>query len=465
MTFTDEELCEQVRLGSVEVFSELWLRHQAEALGYARKLNPRIAEDAVSEVMTVVLEALRAGKGPDRSFRSYILLSVRNTIFRGNSNITEDPLPDEQLLAAEEATPALELHEEIRTVHEAIEQLPERWREVLTLSDIQRKSLAEVGAVMGLESNAVSALLRRARSGLRRSWVAAHFSGSKLSTECGTVVEAFGDFRWGKPSDRQRQWFERHISECHDCVERQGTHAWLAQAVGLGLLPAIWLGGATLKKGSRLVDNVASTAKRFGADIAGMSSGTLVTGIATVAAALFVVGVITIGIGTTTPSSAVNGEAQNAAVDDGSDAAAEMSTESTSPDTNRVVDDGTSSATHSAADEAEPSHADTTQGAAQPSSSQLDVPSHSAQLLAPEESHSEKQATSAGPSTPAAEPTAPSVWDEIISGSSRPGATLEFMLSDSSVVSTTADASGNFAVTIAWSSLKPAFGYSLQRVS
>ena len=122
MSLSDEQLCEQVRRGSTVAFSELWQRHNGEALGYAKKLNPAGAEDAVAEVMASLYESLCAGKGPDSSFRSYLMLSVRNRIYRGSSSPVAEELPEEHLLAAEEAPANVEVAEDA-TVARFVEQM------------------------------------------------------------------------------------------------------------------------------------------------------------------------------------------------------------------------------------------------------------------------------------------------------------------------------------------------------
>lgn len=434
MTFTDEQLCQAVRTGSDDAFSELWQRHFGEALGYARKLDSAHAEDAVSEVMADVYEALKTGKGPQTSFRSYVLLSVRNRIYTYSRTAVTDELPDERHLVAVEATPELEEQENSSVVQRALEQLPERWREVLILSEVQGKSLAEIGSRLGIESNAVSALLRRARAGMRRSWVSAHFSGAKLSTECSNVVEAFGEFRWGKPTQLQRAWFEKHVRQCLQCDERHGTHAWLAQAVGLTALPVVWLGGTALSRGANAT---VSTSASAGATL-GLSAAA---------------GAIVLGLMIPPANSAL----------------AELDTQ----------EPGRVTVTNDADNQSSPP-VDDQVGVALPER-------HEPEPGMPTESlHSEvvgkqtmPQAESApltaeplpappptpGPA-PAPSPTPiPIVHQETFSGSTRAGATLEFLLTDGSMVTTVANATGDFFVAVDWPSTKPAFGYTLQRVS
>lgn len=440
--FGDEELCELVRSGHSEAFSELWERHHGEALGYARKLNSALAEDAVAEVMTATYEALCSGKGPDTSFRSYVLLCVRNRIYRFSARPTEDALPEEYQLPIESQPVPLETGEEIASVHAALDLLPERWREVLILSEVHGKSLAEVGALMGIESNAVSALLRRARAGLRRAWVSAHFSGAKLGHECSNVVEAFGEFRWGNPSLRQRSWFERHVLDCRDCSERHGVHAWLAQAVGLALLPLVWLGGWTLSKSGSAVSAVASKSPAApGLPVVPLAPAALTV---SSIAAVITISVVTLTTfeaneeprETPSPVTTIVTETDPAAA---APAAAEQSAQ-TVPNTQAEVSEeiaaggvSTIGSVQSVVVIADASPAPSEQG--------------DAETLAPIES-----TTIAAPG-----------WVERISGGSQPGVTLEFLLTNGSIVTGETDAQGNFSLDVPWSAEWPSFGYSLYR--
>lgn len=455
MTLTDEQLCEQVRSGSTDAFSELWRRHHGEALGYARKLNPRFAEDAVSDVMTTVFESLRSGKGPNRSFRSYVLLSVRNTVYRGSAKRVDDELPDDERLHAEIQPAPVEAEEEARAVHSALQQLPERWREVLVLTEIHRKSLAEVGALLGLESNAVSALLRRARAGLRRSWVAAHFSGAQLSSDCSNVVEAFGDFRWGRPSQRQREWFERHVSDCRDCIERRGVHAWLSQAVGLAVLPIAWIGGASLGASVKQPARTVSNAIPGSAGVAGFASAVGATVVAALVTVFLTLAPYPDGAA---EKPAVKQEDQ-AGQEDHSDQRAAGS-ESRHERDNELSAGGAVSSSGARATVQQ----DTSIAEGEAVSAQVHTESAVPVQQSGETEPPQADPLAPQPSLPEVAPVQPEVWTESIIGSSRPGAILEFLLSDATTMTAVADADGNFTVNVSWSELKPAFGYTLQRV-
>src|SRR3954447_14501137 len=75
---SDAELIAAVRSGDTESYGQLFGRHRDAATRLARQLVPGPdADDLVAESFIRVLAVLQAGKGPDESFRAYLLTSLR----------------------------------------------------------------------------------------------------------------------------------------------------------------------------------------------------------------------------------------------------------------------------------------------------------------------------------------------------------------------------------------------------
>ena len=68
---------------------------------------------------------------------------------------------------AENAQTMLEREETRAMVREAIDQLPDAYRIVLLLRDIEEKTTEETAAILGITANAVKIRLHRARQALR----------------------------------------------------------------------------------------------------------------------------------------------------------------------------------------------------------------------------------------------------------------------------------------------------------
>ena len=490
IVMTDVELCDLARAGDAAALGELWQRHAGEALGYARKVNPRLAEDAVADALTTIFEDLRRGSGPRENFRSYLLVSVRNRIIRAATRDQTDPLPEDDAFVSEQTTNLIEEQEQVEVVHAAIQRLPERWQRAVWMRDVEHKSLTEIGRALGIETNAVSALLRRARAGLRRAWVTAHFSGARLAADCSNAIEVFGELRWGKPSQRQREWFDGHIQACKSCFERQGTHAWLAQAVGLALVPFVTLAGALLRpqatthppvaRLNRTMSRTLRVAQQATAVSAGASAA-LIGGAFLIAQAI--------------PSHPLERETGTEAVSTAHQPCQSgMFTAALVSCANQAGNDNAnenSNAREVAApsirltDDSDENDSDNQQGSFQgaafaapatpyPASeatvapaadSNPSYPSLPDPLPAPSNNPPSLPPPSSTPSSPSStEPGTAMDWLERIVGSSRSGVTLEFELSDGQTISVIVGPDGTFIVEVTWDASKPVFDYELVAV-
>ena len=178
----DAELVAAVRCGDLEAYGLLYRRHAGAARTQAKQLvgSRPDAEDLVAEAFAKVLDAIRGGGGPDQAFRAYLLTTVRNTLCdrrRRDRPLewTDDPgrydvgLPWEDPAVAElEATLAAR----------AFHRLPERWREVIWRTEVERAPRPEVASLFGLTPNGVAALAYRARERLRQAYLQEHVAAA-----------------------------------------------------------------------------------------------------------------------------------------------------------------------------------------------------------------------------------------------------------------------------------------------
>ncbi|WP_404593212.1 RNA polymerase sigma factor [Paenarthrobacter histidinolovorans] len=104
----------------------------------------------------------------------------------------EQPSLDDNLDAGRE-DPGLEnalyVTEHVR-VAAAMRTLPERWRTVLWHAEILGMKPREVAPIMGIEPNAVSALLIRARAGLRAAYIKLQDEPDDVDRGVGRVRES-----------------------------------------------------------------------------------------------------------------------------------------------------------------------------------------------------------------------------------------------------------------------------------
>jgi RNA polymerase sigma factor (sigma-70 family) len=174
-------------------FRERMLPHLHAAHNLARFLS-RDADAAQDIVQEAVLRALRGfdayrGDGD----RAWLLAIVRNCHLDWRSRTARmdrtEPLFDEESeeeradLPAAEETPEKSLlrHEEARRVRRQLESMPEAYREVLVLRELEDLSYREIADATGLPIGTVMSRLARARALFQKAWTLAEAGGETAS--------------------------------------------------------------------------------------------------------------------------------------------------------------------------------------------------------------------------------------------------------------------------------------------
>lgn len=188
----DLMLISGVRTGDPAAMAVLYDRHREQALRFARALlaHPQDAEDVLHEAFTRAVNAIRNGYGPAGTFGPYLSTCIRsaaNSLWKKQAR--ERPAPAEDLDPGPAEDPALENalslfeHEDIAV---AMRSLPKRWRMVLWHAEVMGEPPRVIAPILGIEPNAVSALLIRARAGLRAAY--------ELQSVPATASSGTGDF-------------------------------------------------------------------------------------------------------------------------------------------------------------------------------------------------------------------------------------------------------------------------------
>jgi RNA polymerase sigma-70 factor (ECF subfamily) len=171
---TDERLLEQAANGQTEAFQILYERYRDPIFRFAYRMlgSPEAAEDVAHDCFLGLIKEPRRFDQEKASLRTYLYAAARNQAAKryqtfgreaALDDLTSEPRqsdrhqPIRQLLDGE-------LTEEVRN---AIASLPPLQREALVLFEYEELSLAEIAAIVGVDSNTVKARLFRARDKLR----------------------------------------------------------------------------------------------------------------------------------------------------------------------------------------------------------------------------------------------------------------------------------------------------------
>lgn len=241
----ESSLIRRARDGDDDAYAELFARHHRAALNYARSIaGANEAEDLVAEAFAKLLSALRRDLGPATSFRPYLLTSIRrlwaNTLrSRARYDIVEDIAGAADRLNSRTANDGDNWHED--AIAAAFRRLPERWREVLWLGNVDGYSQAEIARQLDIKPNAVSALSFRAREGLRREYLAQHLSAAK-DPGCQDAIPLLPAYVRGTLDRRKIDRAASHLENCAGCSAAVSDLRAISDNLAVAL-PALAAGG------------------------------------------------------------------------------------------------------------------------------------------------------------------------------------------------------------------------------
>ena len=171
---TDERLLEDASQGKTAAFQILYERYRDPIFRFAYRMlgSVEAAEDVVHDCFLGLIKEPGRFDSTKASLRTYLYAAARNQAAKRYLNSSRESgieeLPREPQMAAHLEPIRQVLDNELAgEVQRAIESLPPLQREALVLFEYEDLSLAEIGAIVGADSNAVKARLFRAREGLK----------------------------------------------------------------------------------------------------------------------------------------------------------------------------------------------------------------------------------------------------------------------------------------------------------
>lgn len=182
--------------------------------------NKPDAEDVTQEAFLKVVAAMERGNGPETAFRPYFLRAVRTAAadhWAGQAK--ETPTDDTGDTPVEDASLASLLHRDNpELVMKAFQSLPLRWMTVLWHAEVEREPPRKIAPILGMEPGAVSALLLRARKGLREAYLSAYVE-APLRSDCEPTFPYLAATVLGTSSARDRRKVNEHTRDCEDCAK------------------------------------------------------------------------------------------------------------------------------------------------------------------------------------------------------------------------------------------------------
>lgn len=245
----EDALLDRCRAGDRDAFDTLFRRHYATAVRFASHVNSSLdSEDVTAEAFARVWSALRGGGGPTGELGPYLRTTIRNVAInaatRGREETADDDHIDfwmrrESQVVDDGFSAAMAEHQ---LVADAFDTLPDRWRSVLWMVEVEGRRTADVAGRLGMTPNGTTALTKRARSALGQAWLQAHVNAHSSNPECEWVLKHIGRHTRRSLSAAQEERVRAHLAECDSC--ERASHRVAHLAVSLRIAATIGGGSA-----------------------------------------------------------------------------------------------------------------------------------------------------------------------------------------------------------------------------
>lgn len=228
---TDLELVRAHRAGDATAFEELHRRYIGPIYRLVwRKLGDGLLAEDISQ--ETFLKALKSMDRMDDGFNvgGWLHTVARNLCFDELRRRQRDPRVDDNedgdLMMSLPApsgpldpVQAQETAELRRQIYSVAQRLPEKYRLVLTLRELQGMSYRQIARVMKLSESAVETLVYRARLRFKEEFLAAQGVGP---LDCSEVEPLLAPYIAGKLRKSQEDMVRRHVASCIKCTRRIG---------------------------------------------------------------------------------------------------------------------------------------------------------------------------------------------------------------------------------------------------
>ena len=173
---SDIELLQAMRAGDEEALEALYRRRQPSIYRFALQMcgSQELAEDITQEVFMVLMREAHTFDPIRGSLSAFLMGIARHHVLRRLRRerfyVSMDEAPDNCTLSSQvfvsTVGPLDEMSrtEAIEAVRRAVLALPERYREVVVLCDLQEMSYGETAEILGCAIGTVRSRLHRARA-------------------------------------------------------------------------------------------------------------------------------------------------------------------------------------------------------------------------------------------------------------------------------------------------------------
>ena len=221
----DAALVERLRVRDRSAWDELYRLYEGRLYGFAYRLtgSSHDAADLVQETFVRALPRLDRLPAERADVGAYLYATARNLFLkdvergRRQRPVEEVPEPDEPGPVEDDPQRAALLRGQQREVRLANSRLAPRQRLVLALRELEERSYAEIGELVGLNENAVAQLISRARQSLREELRLVQVDRSRLPAGCQALLPHLSAYLDGQLREPKRSETLEHLERCARC--------------------------------------------------------------------------------------------------------------------------------------------------------------------------------------------------------------------------------------------------------
>src|SRR5918995_6167320 len=221
----DSELLLRLRSRDREAWEELYAAYapRLRSFGYRLAGNPHDADDLVQETFVRAVPRLDRLDPETADVGAYLFTTLRNLFLKQvertkrQQPVAEVPEPALPTPIEDDPERATLLRRQQDDVRGANARLQPRQRLVLALRELEDRSYAEIGELVGMKENAVAQLIFRARESLRTELRLAEVDPARLPEACRRYLPLLAAHLDGQLKPPRLAETIGHLEDCERC--------------------------------------------------------------------------------------------------------------------------------------------------------------------------------------------------------------------------------------------------------
>ena len=164
---SDDDLLRHMMAGDEDAFTVLYRRHQGSVYRFALHMSAStdVAEEVTQEVFMFLIRGARQYDAKRGSLAGFLFGVARNHVLRrlDHDRVYSEP-PDDSYAVDEDTFGSIVRSRRVDCLRQALLGLPEHYREVVVLCDLEELDYARAAQALGCPIGTVRSRLNRARA-------------------------------------------------------------------------------------------------------------------------------------------------------------------------------------------------------------------------------------------------------------------------------------------------------------